>query len=177
MRLNVHLASILILIQADAGRENVLDGFSPGGDARHTELEVSSLHWLGPLVTSFVALGEGLPDVRGVLALLDVVELVSETLQILSSDDLLDVVRAVGLLAEALPLGDRNLVVYHTRVDLLNTRLVLEALSVTLYVLRSPWGLPFGQLRVQAVLSALVGAQSNDLAGGSYVRHAFQSAR
>jgi hypothetical protein len=45
-------------------------------------------------------LSQGLSNVRGILALLDIIELVGESFQILSFDNVIDVLRVEGLPAK-----------------------------------------------------------------------------
>jgi hypothetical protein len=55
---------------------------------------------VGPVVTSGESLSQGLSNVRGILALLDIIELVGESFQILGFDNVIDVLRVEGLPAK-----------------------------------------------------------------------------
>jgi hypothetical protein len=77
-------------------------------------------------------LSKRLSNVRGILCLFDVIELISQTLQVLSLDNLVNMLRAKGLLSK---LVDWDAIANLTRMNLLYTRLVLVTLSVTLDML------------------------------------------
>lgn len=64
-----------------------------------TESNVSLICLLRPLVIALVALAEGFPQVRLILHLLDIIELVSQTLQILSRQNSSHTLTRVCLLA------------------------------------------------------------------------------
>lgn len=176
MGLNVHLSYVVVFLIWLASK-NFLNRFGTRGNALHTELELSCLSRLRPVVAANVALSEGLSHLRCVLALLDIVKLVSETLHVLSLDHIRDVVRVEGLLTEALILWCGDLVVYHTRVNLLDTWLVLETLTVPLNVLRSAGLLFSEEIGLQAVLSALAGTERDIFACSANVWGLLISAR
>lgn len=91
MSFNIHLADFFILDHANLSSQYILNRFGTRSDAGHTELKLTSLSIIGPVVTSGESLGEWLSNVRGILALLDVIELIGESLQILSFDNVGDV--------------------------------------------------------------------------------------
>jgi len=100
---------------------------------------------------------------RSILSLLDIVELVSKALQVLGLNHSIDVIRAESLFAEAMLVWD--LIIDEARVDLFNSRLVLETLPVLLNVLWSAWTVGLEDVRLQAELAALIGPKCNDLSG------------
>ena len=100
MSFNIHLADFFILDHANLSSQYILNRFGPRSDAGHTELKLTSLRIIGPVVTSGESLSQGLSNVRGVLALLDIIELVGESFQILSFDNVIDVLRVEGLPAK-----------------------------------------------------------------------------
>ena len=87
MSFNIHLADFFILHHANLSSQYILNRFGTRSDAGHTELKLTSLSIIGPVVTSGEPLCEWLSNVRGILALLDVIELIGESLQILSFDN------------------------------------------------------------------------------------------
>ena len=91
MSFNIHLADFFILHHPDLCSQYILNRFGPGCNAGHPELKLTSLRIIGPVVASGEPLCEWLSNVRGILALLDVIELIGESLQILSFDNVGDV--------------------------------------------------------------------------------------
>ena len=87
MSFNIHLADFLILDHANLSSQYILNRFGPRCDAGHPELKLTSLRIIGPVVSSGEPLCEWLSNVRCILALLDVIELIRESLQILSLDN------------------------------------------------------------------------------------------
>lgn len=174
MGLDVHLSDGLVVLDVGLRIEDLFDCLTASSEAGHAKLEVACLDGLRPLIVTLEALGQRLSDLRGILGLLDVVELLSHTLQVLCLDHGVDVVGAEGLLAEAALVRDG--VVDHARVDLLNARLVLETLAVTLDVLGGPRPVAFEDVRLQAECAAFVRPTPGDyLAGGAGARVAFET--
>jgi hypothetical protein len=130
--LYVHFTNVFIFNYADSCIQDFFNRFGARCDAWHTKLEFPLLSLIGPVISANITLSKRLSNVRGILCLLDVIELISQTLQVLSLDNLVNMLRAKGLLSK---LVDWDAIANLTRMNLLYTRLVLVALSVTLDVL------------------------------------------
>lgn len=75
----------------------------------HSELHLTVLGLSGPVIASFVALAQRFADVRGVLAFFDVVELVLHATQVLSLDNIVNMLGTVSAfsITESLWLDER----------------------------------------------------------------------
>ena len=172
VRLRVHLSHRFVLF-ARPCVHHLLRAFA--AECRHAKGEVRVLTGFRPLVSSFIALGERLLQLRGVLALLYVVELVRQTLHGLSLYHLRHVLRSESLLAETVLIRHGQAVIHKTRVDLLYTRLVLETFSVALDILWSARLFALEDISLQTVLSTIA-AQSDHFASCSDVWNGVYSA-
>jgi hypothetical protein len=86
----------------------------------------------------------------------------------LSFDDFIDMLRVESLLSEMI---DGNCITNLTRMNLFDTRLVLETLSVALNMIWSPWGILVTILiSLHTVLSTFIRSKDNMLSSGSNVR-------
>lgn len=65
----------------------------------NTELHISILRFLWPIVNSFITCTKWLSDMWTIFVFLDIVESISKAFQILSTDDILDVLTGVSFLS------------------------------------------------------------------------------
>ena len=100
MSFNIHLADLFILDHTNLSSQDILNRFGTRSDAGYTKLEFTTLSFVGPVVTSCESLCQRLSNVRGILALLDIIELVGESFQILSFDNVCHMLRVERLPAK-----------------------------------------------------------------------------
>lgn len=164
--LSVHFGNICFLFLVSAnGIEHLLCVLT--ANCGHSESELIRLGLTRPFVTPLITQTQRLLHLGSVLPLLDIVKLISKASHVLGLNNVVDVLRGIGFLAESVVVANIGLVINEAWVNLLNSRLVLETFPVFSDVFGGARGLAVVvKFRLNTSLGALP-AQSNYFASRS----------